>query len=42
MFSLDDKMGLVYDSLALSKAGLSKLSSSLTLIDLWKNEEECQ
>lgn len=35
-------MGLVYDSLALSKAGLSKLSSSLTLIDLWKNEKECQ
>jgi aminopeptidase 2 len=35
-------MGLVYDSLALSKAGLSKLSSSLTLIDLWKHEKECQ
>lgn len=42
VFSLDDRMGLVYDSLALSKAGLSKLSSSLTLIDLWKNEKECQ
>jgi len=42
VFSLDDRMGLAYDALALSKAGLSELSSSLTLIDLWKNEKECQ
>ena len=32
----------MFDSLALSKAGLAKLSSSLTLIDLLKNEKECK
>jgi len=40
VFSLDDRMGLVQDALALSKAGLAKVSSALTLIDLWKNEKE--
>ncbi|KAF9036751.1 hypothetical protein BJ165DRAFT_1532853 [Panaeolus papilionaceus] len=39
-FSLDDRIGLVHDSMALSKAGLQKLSSALTLVDLWKNEKE--
>ena len=42
VFSLNDRIGLVFDSLALSKAGLAKLSSSLTLIDLLKNEKECK
>lgn len=41
-FSLDDRIGLVHDSMALSKAGLQKLSSALTLVDLWKNEKECR
>lgn len=39
-FSVDDRMGLVYDAMALSKAGLSKLSSALTLIDKLRNEKE--
>ncbi|PPQ65107.1 hypothetical protein CVT24_003068 [Panaeolus cyanescens] len=39
-FSLNDRIGLVHDSMALSKAGLQKLSSALTLIDTWKNEKE--
>lgn len=41
-FSVDDRMGLVYDAMALSKAGLSKLSSALTLIDKLRNEKECK
>lgn len=40
VFSLNDRIGLVFDSLALSKAGLANLSSSLTLIDLLKDEKE--
>lgn len=40
-FSLDDRMGLAQDAFALSKAGFAKLSSALTLVDLWKNETEC-
>ncbi|KJA27394.1 hypothetical protein HYPSUDRAFT_131428 [Hypholoma sublateritium FD-334 SS-4] len=39
-FGLDDRMGLAQDAFALSKAGFSKLSSALTLVDLWKNETE--
>jgi len=33
-------MGILYDSLALSKAGLAELSDTLTVIDLWANEKE--
>ena len=40
IFSLDDRLGLVHDAFALSKAGLAKVSSALTLVDLWKNEQE--
>ncbi|TFK74328.1 leucyl aminopeptidase [Pluteus cervinus] len=40
IFTLDDRLGLVHDSLALSRAGLATLSSSLTLIDTLKNEKE--
>ncbi|KAF8162999.1 leucyl aminopeptidase [Crassisporium funariophilum] len=39
-FSLDDRIGLVHDVMALSKAGLAKVSSALTLVDLWKGEKE--
>lgn len=42
IFSLDDRLGLVYDSFALAKAGLAKVSSALTLVDHWKNEKECK
>ncbi|KAJ7219096.1 leucyl aminopeptidase [Mycena pura] len=40
VFTLDDRMGILYDSLALSKAGLAELSDTLTVIDLWANEKE--
>ena len=40
-FSLDDRMGLAQDAFALSMAGFAKLSSALTLVNLWKNETEC-
>lgn len=40
-FSLDDRIGLVHDAMALSKAGLAKLSSALTLVDALKGETEC-
>lgn len=43
VFTLNDRLGLVYDSIALSKAGLAKVSSALTLLDiLGKNEKECK
>lgn len=41
-FSVDDRMGLVYDAFALSKAGLADLSSSLNLIDILRDEKECE
>ncbi|KAF8892603.1 leucyl aminopeptidase [Infundibulicybe gibba] len=40
-FALTDRIGLVQDSMALSKAGLAKLSSALTLVDHLKHEKEC-
>ncbi|PFH47257.1 hypothetical protein AMATHDRAFT_198286 [Amanita thiersii Skay4041] len=39
-FSLNDKLGLINDSMALSKAGLAKLGSILSLIESLKNEKE--
>lgn len=42
VFSLNDRLGLVYDSIALSKAGLAQISSALTLINiLGGNEKDC-
>lgn len=40
VFSLNDRIGLVHDAIALSKAGLAKLSSALTLLDGLKGETE--
>ncbi|KIY68739.1 leucyl aminopeptidase [Cylindrobasidium torrendii FP15055 ss-10] len=40
LFSVEDRMGLLNDSMALSKAGLQKLSSALTLIDNFRSEKE--
>lgn len=40
VFSLNDRIGLVHDAMALSKAGFAKLSSALTLIDGLKGETE--
>jgi hypothetical protein len=42
ILTLNDRIGLVNDTLALSKAGLAKLSSALTLVDGLKNETECE
>jgi len=42
VFSLNDRMGVVYDAVSLSKAGLEEVSSALALIDvIGKNEKEC-
>ncbi|KAJ4001405.1 leucyl aminopeptidase [Lentinula boryana] len=40
VFAIEDRMGLVNDALALSKAALMKLSNALTLIDALRNEQE--
>ncbi|KAJ7632427.1 leucyl aminopeptidase [Roridomyces roridus] len=40
IFTLEDRMGILYDVTALSKAGLAKLSDTLTVIELWSNEKE--
>ncbi|KAF9463935.1 leucyl aminopeptidase [Collybia nuda] len=40
IFSLDDRIGLVHDVMALSKAGLANLSSALTLVEGLKGETE--
>lgn len=42
IFSLNDRIGLVHDAMALSKAGLAKLSSALTLVDVLREEKECE
>ncbi|KAF7328714.1 Aminopeptidase 1 [Mycena venus] len=38
VFSLSDRIGLLYDVSALSKPGLTQVSSLLTLVDIWRNE----
>ncbi|PCH38958.1 hypothetical protein WOLCODRAFT_141023 [Wolfiporia cocos MD-104 SS10] len=38
--SMEDRMGLVDDALALAKAGFATVSSALSLIDVLRNEEE--
>ncbi|KAF8199715.1 leucyl aminopeptidase [Pholiota molesta] len=40
IFSLDEQTGLLQDAFAFSQAGFSTLSSSLTLVDIWKNVKE--
>ncbi|KAF9265642.1 leucyl aminopeptidase [Marasmius fiardii PR-910] len=39
-FSLEDRLGLISDSFALSKAALTKLSDALTLVDALRDEKE--
>lgn len=41
-FSLNDRIGLVLDSVALAQAGFSNTSSMFTLIDGLKGEKECR
>lgn len=40
-FSLEDRIGLVYDALALTKAGYLNVSTMLSLYESLRNEEEC-
>jgi aminopeptidase 2 len=42
VFSLEDRIGLVYDASALSSAGFAKVSSALSLYKTFKNENECE
>ncbi|KAJ7748797.1 leucyl aminopeptidase [Mycena maculata] len=42
VFSLKDRMGLIYDVAALTDAGLAPLSSLFTVIDVWRNEPNCK
>lgn len=41
-FSLEDRMGLVADAVILAKAGSSKTSAALDLIESLKGEKECE
>lgn len=40
--SIEDRIGLVDDAFALSKAGYSDVSSALALTNVLRNESECQ
>ena len=40
-FSLNDRIGLVLDSVAMAQAGLSNTSSMFTLINGLKGDKEC-
>lgn len=40
VFSLNDRIGLVHDIMALSKAGFCKVSSALTIVDILHGEKE--
>jgi aminopeptidase 2 len=40
-FDFNDRIGLVNDAMALAKAGFSNTSSAMTLIDIFRNEQEC-
>ncbi|KAJ8587988.1 hypothetical protein M405DRAFT_277524 [Rhizopogon salebrosus TDB-379] len=40
VFSLNDRIGLVHDVMALSKAGFCKVSSALTIVDILHAEKE--
>jgi aminopeptidase 2 len=42
IFSLDDRLALINDSIALAKAGLLPISGMFGLIQSFKNEEECK
>lgn len=42
LFGFEDRIGLINDAPALAKAGLTEVSSALTLIDNFRNETECK
>jgi aminopeptidase 2 len=41
VFTLNDRIGLVHDSMALARAGFAKLSSAMNLVNILRNEKEC-
>ena len=41
-FSVEDRIGLVYDGLALARAGYLNVSGVLTLYDVLREEKECE
>lgn len=41
-FSIEDRIGLLDDAFALSKAGYSDVSAALALTDVLRNELECE
>jgi aminopeptidase 2 len=40
IFSLNDRIGLVHDAIALAKSGYATVSSALTVVDIFRNETE--
>lgn len=42
VFTLKDRVGLVHDTFALAHAGFADVSSALTLVDILKEERECE
>lgn len=40
-FSLNDRIGLVHDAMALAKSGHLKVSAALQMVDILRGEEEC-
>jgi aminopeptidase 2 len=42
VFSFKDRIGLVHDAFALSRAGFAEVSSALTVVDILKDEKECE
>jgi aminopeptidase 2 len=42
IFSLNDRIGLVHDAMALAQAGLAKVSSALNLVNIFRKEKECE
>ncbi|KIJ69473.1 hypothetical protein HYDPIDRAFT_24310 [Hydnomerulius pinastri MD-312] len=40
VFSLNDRIGLVHDAMALAKSGHATVSSALTVVDILRNEKE--
>ena len=42
IFSLNDRIGLVHDAMALAKSGHATVSSALTVVNLLREEKECE
>jgi aminopeptidase 2 len=42
VFALNDRIGLIHDSMALARAGLATLSSAMNLVNVLRDEKECK